>query len=81
MDNITAKQTEHGHYNDDALYRITTSSRDLIAGSSSDYDANGNLTNKTNATNPTDSTNYVYNLEDRLAEVRDSTGQNVCPNI
>jgi RHS repeat-associated protein len=38
------------------------------------YDANGNLTNKTSEANPTNSTNYIYDIGDRLVQVEDGDG-------
>ncbi|MBI3560334.1 MAG: RHS domain-containing protein [Gammaproteobacteria bacterium] len=36
-----------------------------------DYDANGNMVKKTNATDPTQTRNYVFDINDRLVEIRD----------
>jgi RHS repeat-associated protein len=38
------------------------------------HDANGNLSNKTSGANPTNSTNYIYDVEDRLVQVEDGSG-------
>ena len=107
MDNITAKQTEHGDYDYsyDNLYRLTTAynpiqtdeafTYDAVGNRLTDadtagnwtyndnnellttdniqyiYDANGNMVQKTDGGVVT---NYIYNVEDRLTEVRDDSG-------
>lgn len=42
-----------------------------LDGISFEYDANGNTTRKIDSNNPTQTRNYVYDVQDRLIEVRD----------